>query len=761
MTTDDQLFDADTRAAGRRYWAERAERSRELAARAAVRRRELAERGRAMTGAERVARHRSGLSDTGEIPPVRHRRVRESCRLDLLRFGMTYCRRLLDHEPSDDIISGLVLPLQRLVIHGGQDVVLYPRSAGKTTWSKIAVIWALLYGFKKYVVVVCATRLHSDEMLSQIVGALAASDEIAVDFPGVSLPVRMCDGNGKRANGIRTDGQPCGMRWTRGRFVLPTCSGVSEPSAGSILVCGSMRSAIKGQSNQAYRPDLVLLDDPQTRKVAESPDEVLRSERFVDGDVMGLCAQTSVMSVLMSITPIRRGDLADRYSNALLHPGWRVIRSRYVTAWTDEADEGLRQFRAAYAADAATRDNTWQLSRSWYIDHREMFAGVRVIDPLNYAPGEVDAIHHLLVLRARTTDEAFAAEYQMDVGLGDGADSVLREDDVSANLSGCDVGVLPPGTSECVAYCDVNIQRGSGLVWGIMAFGPDGVASVVAYGKWPRNGAALVRPGADHEERRAGIISGCVEVARVIRDFPLRTERGARVHVRALCFDGRYASEDVRDAVTWIGRRLQLGGMRVLRSYGYAWSQWSPRVVIPERDRRHETVIYRDHVRVHVYTDADGRETGRLMDIHTDYWREIAQSELRRRWPRAHSCSLWGSSALRHHEFAEQVCYERLVRTWTDPKKGAAWEWDNIRRGHNHYGDVVVGCFALARMEDIFTARPRDPLRSLAAMHAPADTRPAETLPVEAGVVVARARLAASRPAARRIVFPRLSMIRR
>ena len=44
-----------------------------------------------MSATERSRAFRARGRDIGVIPPPRHRRVRESCRLDPLRFGLLYC----------------------------------------------------------------------------------------------------------------------------------------------------------------------------------------------------------------------------------------------------------------------------------------------------------------------------------------------------------------------------------------------------------------------------------------------------------------------------------------------------------------------------------------------------------------------------------------------------------------------------------------------------------------------------------------------
>lgn len=681
------------------------------------RKREARERlGRAMTSAERVERHRRNARDIGDIPRVRHRRVRESCKFDLVKFGVTYCGSFLNHPPSRRMIRELIRPLERIILGGGQEVIQFPRSTGKSTWTKIAILWAILYGHKRFVVCVAATGELADTMLTEIIGAFA-DEELAMldkDFPGVTRPLRACEVNPKKVKSVYVNGQSSGMAWKGHRFVFPssrTFDGKAiEPSAGAVLVSASIGGSIKGAVKKRERPDFVILDDPQNDKIADSPSLCQKAENFIDKSILGLCGQTSRYSIVMTITPMGLGDLASRYTDRELHGEWHVSTAPYVSRWPESADALLPAFRYAYRQDVEINDGTWTESTRFYVEHRDAFADVEVIDPANYAPGEMDAIHHLLVMRARMTDEAFRAEYQMDVR-GESEEERLEAATVMKAVNGYAMFELPPGTRECVAFCDVNATKDAGLRYGVTAFGPQGVAAVVAYSRYPREKHRRLYPEhATEQQRKEAIIRGIIEVTREVAAMPLHfVGSDVRLRPTALCFDGGWEQDAVASTVNYLAGRgaaiekIDLRGMQLLWSRGFGWKQY--------RDDDKETQFVKDHCHSSVIrkTDSQGRTFPlKFLAIHADYWREVAQKAFRAKYPAPNSVSLWGDSVTRHRQFAEEVTFEQLVKTERQQlgrRTVKAWTWRNVRKGSNHWGDVLYNSFALAHWYQLYTAR--------------------------------------------------------
>ena len=137
--------------------------------------------------------------EIGAIPPPRHRRVREKYRFDLLGFGLAYgtgvyegMKPLIKRPPSPRMIR-FILELQDKILHGGLKHVRWPRGKGKSTWVKIAVLWAMLYGHKFFVVVVEKTKGMAQVVVEEIWKRIYLSPRISADFPEFAVAMRDVD----------------------------------------------------------------------------------------------------------------------------------------------------------------------------------------------------------------------------------------------------------------------------------------------------------------------------------------------------------------------------------------------------------------------------------------------------------------------------------------------------------------------------------------------------------------------------------------
>lgn len=160
----------------------------------------------ARSSADRKAAVVAARSEIGEIPAVRHARVRARCRLDLELFGWWYCRfrsdaggGVLQHRASPLIRERLVRTLQEVIINGGQFAVMYTRGGGKTTWMVIALVWALLYGHRHFPVVIAANGALAKSLLKMVYKIIEGNPMILLDFPAVAIPLRKLNGVPQRA----------------------------------------------------------------------------------------------------------------------------------------------------------------------------------------------------------------------------------------------------------------------------------------------------------------------------------------------------------------------------------------------------------------------------------------------------------------------------------------------------------------------------------------------------------------------------------
>ena len=634
-------------------------------------------------GADRKSEFLARRNEVGEIKPVKHPRVKARCATDLALFGWLYCRDLLKHAPSADIRAGLIRDAQECILHGGQTVELYGRGGGKTTWvCIIAAIWAVLYGHSRYVVCIGASLAAARKNLKTIKATLSRSDALLADFPAIAQCVRHIREIPQRARNQTCGGEPTRMDWGVESITLPTVKGSTEPGMGGIIAVAGIGAAIRGSNINGQRPDLVMLDDPQTHKDAVSATRVANIIEFIHGDVLGLAGHTKAISCFVTITPQKPGDVAMELSNQDKFPEWSVKVQPFVKSFPPNWSQLVELYCAQFAADAAAKEYSRPLSTAWYRANAKLFDGLEVIDPEQYDhEREIDARHHILNLRASLGEQSFRAEYLMEVTEAATALDVSAEK-VAGAVNGSPALRLPPGTDTVVGFCDVNIQAGAGLSWALVAFGPRRVAAVIAYGRHPGGGEALVPKNASATLVSRRVTAAIRAVVEHVVGLRLRDSRGHAVRIRAFGFDRGWLPEVVHRALYVLRKTLPLG-FPLVSMRGFPWDQFG---------RAKRDVLRRgDHV------FATRSKFGEYLAVCAHYWREVQQSSWLAPPLTPGSLSIYGKSAVEHYQFAQEVTADKLVRKYL-VYKGAeavqAWEWQNT--GAEHWGDALTNAFALA-----------------------------------------------------------------
>ena len=640
-----------------------------------------------MSVAERVSKHVASKNEVGEIDPrPRHPRLKEACRFDLAKFMWFYCRRVLKHRPSKAIVEGLIHDVQETILHGGQAVKQYGRGTGKTTIIVYcAITWAILYGHRRYPVIISATGKLGKKNLKVIKKILSRTKAILQDFPAVAVPIQALGDISQRSASQTYRGVPTDVEWAADQIVLPMCRGENgrplDDGCGAVVGSVGIGGAVRGANEGGQRPDFLILDDPQTEKIAHSPAMVESVIDYIHHDALMLAGHDRSISAFVTITPQCFGDVATELCSRSKHPEWSVTIEPFVRRKCPGWEKLIIQFVEMYIEDASSGDSLFTHSTEWYRANRDKFAAVEVLDPEQYDHTvEVDAVHHVLKLRARLGEKAFNAEIMMKVS-DEASELEINADLVAERLNGAPVNVLPPGTDQVIAFCDVNITKSTGLSWVAVAFGPNRVAAIVNYGRFPERGP-LVPPNSSDLVRNRLVAAGIKAVIGKVAALPLRDSRGHRVQVTALGFDRGYLPAVIHRSL-YVIRKTQPIPFQVVAMRGFPWDKFGV------RDK--DTLRRGDHV------FATRSKYGQYLAEMAPYWREIAQSSVLETPLQPGSLSLYGSNAARHFEFATEFCNEKLIRKYQVVKGRqtlTAWDWQTL--GANHFCDCVTGAFALA-----------------------------------------------------------------
>lgn len=141
-----------------------------------------------------------------------------------------------------------------------------PRGFGKSTVISLALpLWMLAYRRKHFPVLVGATDGMAAGNLATIIEELETNDLLLEDFPHLEA-----------------------AKDSKGRFVKWTDHELAFMSGARIIAKG-MGATVRGLKRNQFRPDLAILDDPETPEKRSDP-EVERNKRWFGGTFMGLGA---------------------------------------------------------------------------------------------------------------------------------------------------------------------------------------------------------------------------------------------------------------------------------------------------------------------------------------------------------------------------------------------------------------------------------------------------------------------------------------
>jgi len=412
---------------------------------------------------------------------------RDACRLDLRRFCDTYHPATFCLPWSADHLRVLA-KAQAAVLLGAQLAVAMPRASGKTSIVIAAVEWALLFGHRRFVVVVGSSETAAVELLKLVKADLETPGTlISEDFPAVTAPIEALERIANRCAGQTLDGVPTAITWTDRELVLPTVP--DSPASGSILRVAGITGRLRGMvarlpDGSTARPDVVLIDDPQTDDSARSLTQCAARERILAGAVLGLAGPGKRIAALAAVTVIRPGDVADNLVDRTHHPAWNGERTKLVYEFP--TDTKLWEQYAELRGESLRTHGDIRDATAFYAANREaMDKGAVVAWPERRHADELSALQHAMNLRL-ADEGAFQAEYQNEpIALGSGQDDdvgILGADEIARRLNGCQQRVVPIGATRVTAAVDV--QQGL-LYWLVAAWGDDFTGWVIDYGTFP------------------------------------------------------------------------------------------------------------------------------------------------------------------------------------------------------------------------------------------------------------------------------------
>jgi hypothetical protein len=306
----------------------------------------------------------------------------------------------------------------------------------------------------------------------------------------------MTEGNSWIAKHQHLHGKPTHITIRADMLTLPLIEG--SKVSGSAIRCASIMGRIRGlkhniPNGETIRPDLVVIDDPQTDKVAKSLSQVNARERIINGTIRGLAGPGRPLTVLMPCTVIQCNDLADRFIDRNKRPEWRGKRSKLVRKFPDNMDLWHEYWKIK--SDSYRNGGKGIEATEFYQNNREeMDKGSDVPWMERFTPPiQISALQHAMDLYFKDPI-TFFSEYQNDPlieSIGDNAGRIeLKAEELQQRYSGLDRYTCPQHTLHVSTGIDIQQRI---LYYLTVAWTEDFGGVVIDYGTFPKQPIAYFR----------------------------------------------------------------------------------------------------------------------------------------------------------------------------------------------------------------------------------------------------------------------------
>lgn len=648
---------------------------------------------------ESAAQRQSELSlagrDIGELPAIVDEARKESCRFDFRKFCETYFPEVYNLEWSDDHLRAIG-KLQKAVLEGGLFALAMARGSGKSSLAETAAIWAMAYGHREFIVVIGASEGAALEMLDSIKTELEVNEHLQEDFPEMVYPIARLEGIANRCAGQLYKGERTRIAWTASEIVLPTIAGAA--SSGAIVRVAGITGRIRGMKykrpdGRTIRPELVIVDDPQTSESAGSAEQTRKRVRVLAGDVLGLAGPGRKIAGVMPCTVIRPGDMAEQMLDRSKHPEWNGERCRMMYKFPK--NEGLWNRYADLRADELREKGTFEKATAFYAAHRkEMDEGAVVAWPARFNHDEISAVQHAMDLKL-TDEAAFWAEYQNEPLEEDlGAEEQLTLDGVSSRVNGHSRLGVPVSATHVTAFIDVQKTM---LFHCIVAWDDDFTGRVIDYGEWPdqkRRFFTLNDANATLQQKfpRSGL-EGCIyeglkSLTGEILGREYFRDDGAAMRIEKCLVDANWGQST--DTVYQFCRESEFASVLTPSHGRYIGASSKPMGEYKRAVGDRVGMNWR-------MPNVRGRRAIRHVVYDANFWKSFVATRLLTATGDRGALTLFGRSPADHLLFAEHLTAEYRVKT--EGRGRRVDEWKMRPDAHdNHWWDCIVGSAVAASM---------------------------------------------------------------
>lgn len=667
---------------------------------------------------------RSQTADIGRIRPVKNRRRKNACRLNLFRFLTTYFPNSTGLRPFSEDHKRVIARIESCILHGGRNANVVFRGFAKTTISENSILWATLYGHRKFIPLFGANEEAAIENIKSIKRELEENDLLDEDFPEVTQAVLALEGKPQRCQSQTCEGLPTFIEWTADKIVYPAIH--KSICSGAAIVAKGITGASRGMKHKRpdgtqQRPDFVVIDDPQTDESAASPAQTAKRLGVIAKSILKMAGHRSSIACVVNGTVIQPGDLMDTLLDQKRSSAWQSERIPMIRKWADAHDKLWMEEYAAIRrgfnpAIVGDQQRAHRDANAFYAANREaMDAGCLmswywcfIEESDGDAVPELSAIQHAYNLLIDDGEEVFASECQCQP-LKPQTDEQrpITPEVVLARLNRIPRGTVPGPATVLTAFVDCSKEV---LYWLVAGWWEGFSGAVVDYGSYPDQGRVYF-PHSDIKQTLQDELPNAGEEAQLFRGLQQCTQwllskewpidGGGSMRIRRLLVDaGKWT-----DTVFAFARQSPFNAIINPSMGRYVGAARG--FLAPARPEKRET-------------PGEGSKLGpahrhpglRYMQFDSNHWKSQLAARLLTPLGAPGALVLCGPQESEHRMLADHLSAEFRVQAQAGSL--VKDEWQQIPNRDNHWWDCLVGATLAASWEKIRLAETARQPRAVA-----------------------------------------------
>lgn len=639
------------------------------------------------------------------FPKVGSKAERSKCEKSLKYFALQCFPTKFKKSFSPDH-ERAIKKMEDSILRGSLFALSMPRGSGKTTLIVVAVIWSIVCGHRGYVALIGPTAHHARKMLRTIKVELEHNDELLALFPEACYPFRRLEGISNRCRGQTYQGERTCLEWGKDMIVFATIP--KAKCSGSIIETAGLTGSIRGmnyptQGGESRRPDLLVIDDPQTKRSAKSETQCNDRLETIQGDCLGLAGPGESIAGFVLCTVIRKGDVADQLLDRKLHPEWNGDRCKLIYDWPTHTE--LWDRYCEMLMEDLEAGQGYERATEFYRSQRsKMDAGAKVGWEQRYEKHEISALQHVYDLMLRDED-AFWCEFQNEPKDDSEDEELLTVEQIIAKVSGYSRGVVAPEADTLTAFIDVQKKI---LYWMVVGWRSEDFSGwIVDWGAWPDQGL-------NH-----WTLSGAKKT--LAKKYP---RAGLEGRIRA----GLSDLVDHLVGRSWSGPGGRESSIKLV-GVDAAWGETSKVVQRLCREHVHKSILLPSFGRgikptqapIEAWKKVDGERRGNKLVIRpttgggrhvlsdTNYWKTFVHNRLATSLGDPGALALPSPprmSKIQNRIIAEHCRAETRKRVTTEERSGDVWELPPAKPD-NHLFDCLVNNAVMAACEGVMLKEHR------------------------------------------------------